>query len=299
MDAYDRLLETLAALWTDGEITAEQATGILLNWREIAGLETMIPLPAAAGIIEEDDDDGAAVLAILIAVLGARAAYARRPADVYRRLAPRYRQPVIGMIQDYHAEQAAKLADDLAAGRITLSQWQAVARRLNQTTIRTMAELGANGPLDNYAAAIRTIQLEQAAYLQRFTEQIAGARLAAAHPDLFPDGARSMTFEQIAARHAMYTGAGRALYFALAEESESGEAGGAGWVVLYHARDDDRTCSPCHQAEQGSPYLPGTGPMPGDVCLGGGACRCSREMIYDPAAYARLTGQDAEPAGAP
>lgn len=296
MDVYDRLLETLAALWTDGEITAEQATGILLNWQQIAGLETILPLPTAAGIIEEDDDNDAAILAILIAVLGARAAYARRPADIYRRLAPRYRRPVISMIQDYHAEQAADLADQLAGGRLTLAQWQAAARRLNQTTIRTMAELGAGGPLDNYAAAIRTIQLEQAAYLQRFTEQIAGARLAAAHPDLFPGGARSMSFEQIAARHAMYTGPGRALYFQLAEESEIGEDGAAGFVVYYNAMDDNRTCTPCREAEQGSPYLPGAGPMPGEVCAGGGACRCSREMVYDPAAYARLTGQEPPPA---
>ena len=292
MDTHDRLLSTLAALVADGELSEEQAATILINWREIAGLDTMIPLPTAAGIVEEDDDR-AAILVILVAVLGARAATARRPEDVYRRLAPRYRRPVIDTIQDYHAEQAAALADDLAAGRISLSQWQAAARRLNQTTIRTMAELGsATGQITNYAAAIRTIQIEQAAYLQRFTEQIAASRIAAARPDLFPAGARRLSFEQIAARHAMYSGPGRSLYFQLSEDDEAGDDG-AGWIVIYHARDDNRTCSPCHNAAMGSPYLPGLGPMPGDVCLGGGACRCSREMIYDPAEYARLSGSAA------
>ena len=60
MDTYARLLDTLAALVADGELTEEQAAGILVNWQQIAGLETMIPLPTAAGVQAEEDDDGAA-----------------------------------------------------------------------------------------------------------------------------------------------------------------------------------------------------------------------------------------------
>lgn len=289
MDTYARLLDTLAALVADGELTEEQAAGILVNWQQIAGLETMIPLPTAAGVQAEEDDDGAAVLLILAAVLGSRAAHAKRPADILRRLAPRYRRPMVDAIQEHHATQAAQLADDLAAGRLTVAEWQQAARRLNQATIRTLAELGsAAGQIPGrMAETIRQIQLEQAAYLQRFAEQIAISRIAAARPDLFPAGVRVLTMAQIAARLAMYSGPGRALFFGIGEAEE----GGAGYVAYYESVDDPNTCSECLEAEAGSPYLPGDGPMPGDVCLGGGNCRCWRELVYDPAEYARLTGQ--------
>lgn len=283
MDTYERLIELLAALTADGEITEEQAAGVLLTWREIADLDVALPLPTAQGIIEEPEDS-AAVFLLLVAILGARAAHTRRTEDILRRLAPRYRRPVIDMIQNHHAAEAARLADDLAAGRLTVSGWQTAARRLNQTTIRAMVEL-AGGAGGSYAEIVRGVQIEQAAYLQRFAEQIAATRIRMAHPDLFPPG-RNLSFEQIAARLAMYSGAGRGLYFGISEAEEGEDAG---WIVLYHARDDSGTCSPCSAAAAGSPYLPGNGPMPGDVCLGGGACRCWRELVFDPDAYASLT----------
>lgn len=64
----------------------------------------------------------------------------------------------------------------------------------------------------------------------------------------------------------------------------------AGYVVDYRAVDDRGTCDPCLQAEQNGPYLANEGPMPAAVCLGRGRCRCRRELVYDPAAYARLRG---------
>ena len=283
MTQHDRLIALLAQLVADGQITEEQAAGVLLTWREIADLDVALPLPTAQGIIEEPEDS-AAVFLLLVAILGARAAHTRRTEDILRRLAPRYRRPVIDMIQNHHAAEAARLADDLAAGRLTVSGWQTAARRLNQTTIRAMVEL-AGGAGSSYAEIVRGVQIEQAAYLQRFAEQIAATRIRMAHPDLFPPG-RNLSFEQIAARLAMYSGAGRGLYFGI---SEAAEGEGAGWIVLYHARDDSVTCSPCSTAAAGSPYLPGAGPMPGDVCLGAGACRCWRELVFDPDRYASLT----------
>lgn len=49
-------------------------------------------------------------------------------------------------------------------------------------------------------------------------------------------------------------------------------------------------CGPCLQAE--GTFLPGEGSMPGDVCKGRGRCRCTRELVMDAAAYARLTGAE-------
>jgi hypothetical protein len=283
MSEYDRLIELLAQLTADGEITEEQAAGILLNWQTLTGIETILPLPMAEGIREEEIDDDL-ILAILIAVLGARARGARTPAAIYARLAPQYRRPVIDMIQDYHATQAEDLAERLAANRLSVEQWQRAVRTLNQSVTRTMAELGAGRALRGMRDRLTTIQRTQAAYLQRFAEQIAARRLIAANPQLFPNGAAGLTVNQIAARVRLYTGAGRALFFEGAEQERQGEAG---WVIRYEARDDSETCSPCSAAE--GYYLPGAGPYPGDVCLGAGNCRCVRFAVYAPDIYARLT----------
>lgn len=47
-------------------------------------------------------------------------------------------------------------------------------------------------------------------------------------------------------------------------------------LIYWQAEDDAGTCDPCAQAEWESPYtaddLPG---MPGEICDGGGRCRCS------------------------
>jgi hypothetical protein len=282
MNAYNRLIDLLAQLTADGEITEEQAAGILLNWQTLTGLETILPLPMAEGIREEEIDDDM-ILAILIAVLGARARGARRPADIYARLAPQYRRPVIDMIQDYHATQAGDLAEDLAAGRLSIEDWQRRVRTLNQSVTRAMAELGAGRDLRGMRDRLTAIQRTQAAYLQRFAEQIAARRLIAANPQLFPTGAAGLTVNQIAARVRLYTGAGRALFFEGAEQDRQGDAG---WVIRYEARDDPDTCSPCSAAE--GYYLPGEGPYPGDVCLGAGNCRCVRFAVFAPDVYARL-----------
>lgn len=283
MTQHDRLIALLAQLVADGQITEEQAAGVLLTWREIADLDTILPLPLAEAIQEEPTDD-AAILAILLAVLGARAAGARRSADILARLAPQYRRPVVDMIQDYHAAAAAELAEELTDGRISLSQWQRRIRTLNQQTTRTLAQMGAGLRVGQLEERIAGAQLTQAAYLQRFAEQIAAGQIAARFPQLFPAGPAALTLAQIAQRAAMYSGAGRAIYF----EGADLEAERPGWVVRYEARDDDHTCSPCRDAE--GYYFPGDGPYPGEVCLGGGACRCVRISEYDPERYAQLAG---------
>ena len=83
----------------------------------------------------------------------------------------------------------------------------------------------------------------------------------------------------------MYSGGGRALFFEAWETSAGYEAG---WVVRYEAVDDSATCSPCRLAE--GYYLPGDGPYPGEVCLGGGACRCARWPVFDETLYRQLGG---------
>lgn len=94
---------------------------------------------------------------------------------------------------------------------------------------------------------------------------------------------RSMSVEAIAARAQLYGGVGRALWYRGDELSAP-----PGIVIDYASRDDAGTCEPCLIAEDESPYLPGEGPYPGDVCKGRGRCRCERTPRQSFADYARL-----------
>ncbi len=48
-------------------------------------------------------------------------------------------------------------------------------------------------------------------------------------------------------------------------------------MAQYIAVDDRRTCSPCRQAV--GIYPLNSGPFPGEICYGGGRCRCERIII--------------------
>jgi hypothetical protein len=116
--------------------------------------------------------------------------------------------------------------------------------------------------------------------LEEFAEEIrrrnfAGDAAAAARP---------LSARQIAARSELYSGSARAVWF---RADERGQA--AGVVFYYEAVDDKGTCEPCLDAEAGSPYLPGEGPFPGEVCKGRGRCRCLRIPRDAPREFARLT----------
>lgn len=183
-----------------------------------------------------------------------------------------------------------KVQDDFEAGvrdlaaRLQQSEdvagWQrgmqvAVARYLVQ-----QASLGAGRPVLrdtmralDWQVADRITQ--QQAYLSRFAEEVAAKALVG----------RPLSPEQIAARATMYSGAGRALWF---EGSERVQDGGQDTVVYYRSRDDAGTCDRCLEAQRGSPYAPGAGPMPGAICRGRGRCRCVREPRTDKQQAARL-----------
>jgi len=94
------------------------------------------------------------------------------------------------------------------------------------------------------------------------------------------------TEDYISSRSKLYAGAGRALWYRIAEMDAPD-----GWVVDYHSVDDSGTCSPCVSAESDGPYLFGHGPFPGEVCLGRGRCRCQRQPRFDLAAWEALSAE--------
>lgn len=180
-------------------------------------------------------------------------------------------------LQTQYQKQVAGLAKSVSTGKISVAQWQQrMADAISNHSLR-QAALG-RGATMSKAEAIRFSNdriRPQLAFLQRFADEIALAEATG----------KPLTAAQIANRASLYAGDGRAAFF---QEYERLNAK-PGYVARYRARDDGGTCGPCIAA-QGT-YLSGEGPMPGDVCRGHGRCRCVRELVLDPVAYARLTGQ--------
>jgi hypothetical protein len=108
--------------------------------------------------------------------------------------------------------------------------------------------------------------IEHSAYLSRFADEVAAKRLIG----------KPLSSTQIAARASQYSGAGRGLWYRMSEQ-----AAGEDVVIVYRARDDDRTCPECLEAARNSPYASGAGPMPGATCRGRSRCRCTREVRHD------------------
>lgn len=273
MTPLEQLIALLARLIADGEITEAQAAVILAYWagQQDAALARVLSLPVAVGVGE--DDDAPPLVPWLIA----------------RTTPVRERVRLLGKAQDIHAANVAQLARDLEAGRITVAEWQRGVRAANAQLLADALVLAGAGNISTWRRKMQEIEREQAAYLQRFADEVSVRHLAqpvpASEGGNLPAALALWTAAYLARRAAMYSGAGRGLYYGAAE---AGGVGGYGWVVEYRARDDDRTCSPCSDA-QGF-YLPGQGPLPGDVCLGGGFCRCERVPVFDEAMYRRLGG---------
>ena len=278
MAARNRLIDFLARLVDDGEITESQAQDLLeaFDRGELGKVNLpLAPTEFVRGL--EDDDSTDEWLAALLLLLGIQSI----------QLPISQRIKGVDDIQDNFNADAKRHAEQLANGNLTVGQWQ---RKLFDSYRRHMVQQAL------LAAASEDLTEEQrkridekirtdAAYMSRFADVLAlqamvDAELSAAY---------------IENRSIAYSGTGRGEFF----ESLSGAilllAGGGGWVEQYIAVDDRKTCPACIDAgnlRHGglAYYLPGQGPMPGIICYGRGRCRCRRVPVYDPAIYARLVG---------
>jgi hypothetical protein len=116
---------------------------------------------------------------------------------------------------------------------------------------------------------VRGLLRREIGYLSRFVGEIANGEIPHSNED------------QIGNRAAMYGGTARGEFY---REHELNVP--PGFVMEYISRDDKRTCDPCYQAE--GYFMPGLGPMPGQVCLGRARCRCQRKRRWLPAIYESL-----------
>jgi hypothetical protein len=213
---------------------------------------------------EADNDDWLAALALVLLLTRG---------NVRRRLPAQRRGRARVLLRGRFDTLAAQLASGVAAGSISVQQWQANMQNALSIYTRQMAVAG-TGRLPTVATrrAIDDQLAGQWPYLTRFALAIAARDLAD----------RPMSERQIAARARSYGAVAWGAFF-----QAQGDHAEPGMVEQYITRDDRRTCRLCAPRHL-QYYLPGQGPMPGD-CLG--ICRCVRVQVFAPDIYAELTGQ--------
>lgn len=207
-------------------------------------------------------------------------------------------------------DDVRSLAQDITRGAVRGQDWHSeMIVRLRQHLLQ-QAQLGKGSPLtpaelDRLQGAME----EQAQFLKRFAdevavrnelaesaEQVAERRLRRQGREVTEEAVeelaedlrgRAMTEDEIAARARQYKGKSYEEFY----RQKEGQVEGDDIIARYRAVDDSGTCQPCRQAEQNGPYLATEGPMPGAVCLGGGHCRCVRELERNPEVAAQLRGE--------
>jgi len=201
-------------------------------------------------------------------------------------------------------------ARNVVRGDMDAGEWHERMLDRVRRDLLQQARLGKGRPLTaGELDDLQDVMDDQAERLKRFADEIAARNEladnaeAAARRQLQETGeevteeaveelaeefrARKMTTDQVAARSRMYKGKGYEQFWRKNEEQiDDPEV-----VVDYVAVDDAATCTPCQGAEAGGPYLPGQGPMPGSVCLGGGHCRCQRVQRTAPQVAGQLRGE--------
>lgn len=277
------LIALLFRLMDDGAIDEAQAEHLLEIFD--AGEPTGLEPPLAPEEVERGIDERIVLAALLFLALQMghrRAEMAAQAPGLARQLGRAGQIALAERLQSAFEQEARELARRLVAGEIPLAQWQrgmgdAVRRHL-------IAQSAAGRGVLGEAELIRSqgLSVEEMAYLSRFADGIALARLQG----------NPWSLAQIQRRAASYGGTARGEFWRGIEQAaiEDDPDDLAGWVVDYISRDDPATCSPCLDADLDSPYLPGQGPYPGQVCLGGDNCRCIRELRWDPDAYADMAG---------
>lgn len=170
-------------------------------------------------------------------------------------------------LQMQYEARVAALGKSVAEGRISTKQWQSAMEKATTQHLIRQQVIGAGTTrigADAFLRLDREVRRQQA-FISRFADTIV-ERVTAAKP---------MSAAQVSRRATSYSGAGRAIGIRAQErDAEAGE------LWRYIAVDDAGTCGPCLNAE--GEYEAGEGPFPGEVCLGAGNCRCTRELVDQP-----------------
>lgn len=178
-------------------------------------------------------------------------------------------------IHDRFIKRVSSITNTMLALLIPIYIWQMLMIDEIASHIAAQTILGSRGKYSSYKNYMNNKMQFQLWFIQRFGDYLAYA---------FSTGTPASEPRTIN-RAASYGGTGRAAFYQTLEKhlKDILTDGTEGYIVQYVAKDDPRTCQPCHDAQ--GYYLPTHGPYPGEVCLGQAFCRCTRVIIYDPYTY--------------
>lgn len=271
MTATD-LASIVTGLMKRGVIDAADARKIarMIARGEIDDAAMPLPAEAAIALSPYDETEEVKTFIATVLLLGLRERTGSRQDGGLMRLDLNARVKM----RDYYRAQFMLAA--LPSSRLNVRAWH--SGQLEQVTsyVRRQAMAGTGAPLTMDRGPAEEEESRQAAYLFWFAWAIA-ARSMLGNP---------FTPQAILNRSLMYQGGG---WFAWHRYNEMPTQGENFVVYEYRAVDDPRTCDECGRYS-GQFFLPGEGPYPGQVCRGGGRCRCERIATYNPDIWSRLTG---------
>lgn len=271
----EQLLNMLERLVREDTLTTEEAGAILraFDAGEISAED--LPLPPERSRITLEEVSGAAVLALLAERLGTTP-------DALRSIGQRERRNLsLDLIEMLNERSAAAVRSYAQGGSV--QDWHQAMQDVVRDDVVHQATLGKGEALSSQEMEGLQVIMDgrpgepgQSGYLKKFAEEIAALAALGA----------GMSEALIRSRSQTYFGKGYEQFWRQSEEQA-----GPDEIIRYVAIDDNRTCGPCREAEDNGPYLPGEGPMPGEVCLGRGHCRCYRERETNPELAAQLRGE--------
>ena len=238
----------------DEFMTEDEAADLLVRFERGEINESVLPLTVAASIDELDEED---MQAALDELSGEKKRHGVLPLIVLSAFAVRAKARE--RLQDKFRDDSAVLAKKLVETGNT-AEFQSAMKSLVKVHTVQQALVGAGRELDaNEINQLSDEIVQDLAYLARWSDEIAARNLLG----------REFSGPAAEARAKLYAGRGRAQWFKFALAEEEG-------LVDFVALDDDNTCQECLDADRNGPYQASDPsiPLPGDVCRGGGNCRC-------------------------
>ena len=259
----EELITRLALLEVEGKITLEEARELLAQFD--AGWLNPSDLPLTR------EEERQILLTGFLAITGG--AYLN---EVRKRLRAQRNKPGRFVVVEFYEENLEPLAGIFSRSDPEINRWHESMARVVMDNAHAMAEAGIGRRLfeHEHERITRGVR-SQLGYLERFADEVAFRKLIG----------RPMSEKAIFDRSRQYGGFAIGQFYRFAE---SLFAGVVGYVARYIPKDDNGTCAPCHEAGQITFFLPGTGPMPGEICVAKGKCRCERKIEFNIVEYDKL-----------
>jgi len=274
----------LRLLVNSGRLSAEQAAGLVRRFD--LGLLATADLPVSLAelptrLTTEELAVAMADVAVRLTPKQAAPFLASATKPVTKATPPEVKQFLRERLRDHfrydYEKRVAKVTSAMANGG-DIGVWHKTMAREQHAYVARMMTSGVGRPLaPTEVDTLNGLMKIQQGFLQRFVADVAARRLLGIpHSEAY-----------LINRALQYGGVGWEMWHRGNEAAQT--LGKDGYIVYYIAVDDGRTCGPCLDAMNGSPYQAGTDyPRPGQVCAAHGRCRCHLRIVYDEKKWAAL-----------